>query len=376
MWLRLENIWLNGAETDPEMDLIVRHARELPPVLEHLDKAPRRILRRTSRMLPLARVQEIDRKAMLWLARQPGETMAERAGDRQRVQASARDENFNTLENRVLLSYARLAGEIAHDYKRRHAHSSSSRVQQVHAYFQRCRRLERDLVARSVQNARPDVTPNFVLQNNWHYNQVWIAWHQLLRRHRAIDDLWRWQARSWEELVALVTIVAAQSIPGAQPIALSPVVFRDEQDRGCWVDHVNPVAVFFLERQQAVLEISYRHFTRPSTLATFGAAIWLRVGRPDRPDDLGRWAIWPLWSPNGGLEPGENEEIGRLLPHGRNENLRGGITLRPTQQGAAAEVVTSKAVSCLTLGTGGQSLADGIANLRGVIIQQVLGMPG
>lgn len=375
MWPRLEAIWLSGGQADPEMDLIVRQARELPPVLEHLDKAPRRILRRTSRMLPLARVQEIDRKAMLWLARQPGETIAERAGDRQRIQAIAREENFNTLENRVLLSYARLAKEIAHDYAQRHRRSGSTRVHQVRAYDERCRRLERDLVALGVQTASTDVTPNFVLQNNWHYHQVWTAWHELLRRHRALDELWRWQARSWEELSALATIVAAQSIPGAQPIALSSIVFRGEQDRGCWIDHVNPVAVFFLERQQLVLEISYRQFIRPSKLAQFGAAIWLRVGRPNQRDGLTRWAIWPLWDPDGGLERGEADEVGRILPQGRGENLRGGITVRPTKREEAAEVVTSEKVACLTLGTEGQPLADGIANLRRVIIRQVLGEP-
>jgi len=375
MWLRLEDIWLSGGRADPEMDLIVRQARELPPVLEHLDKAPRRILRRTSRMLPLVRVQEMDRKAMLWLARQPGETIAERAGDRQRIQAIAREENFNTLENRVLLSYARLAREIAHDYEQRHRRSSSTRVQQVRAYDERCGRLERDLVALGVQTASTDVTPNFVLQNNWHYHQIWKSWHELLRRHRALDELWRWQARSWEELSALVTIVAVQSIPGAQPVALSSIIFRDEQDRGCWIDHVNPVAVFFLEQQQAVLEISYRQFIRPSALAKFGAAIWLRVGRPNRQDGLSRWAIWPLWSPDGGLEPGEADEVGKLIPQGRDENLRGGITLRPTQREGAAEVITSGKVSCLTLGTDGPALADGIANLRQAIIQQVLGEP-
>lgn len=67
-------------------------------------------------MIPLSRVQEIDRKAMPWLIRQPGETIAERGGNRQRIQAVAREENFDTLENRVLLSYARLAGVIAREY--------------------------------------------------------------------------------------------------------------------------------------------------------------------------------------------------------------------------------------------------------------------
>jgi len=58
------------------MDIIVRHARLLPPTLDVLDRAPRR----THEMIPLARAQEVDRRAMMWLIRQPGESIAERAG--------------------------------------------------------------------------------------------------------------------------------------------------------------------------------------------------------------------------------------------------------------------------------------------------------
>jgi hypothetical protein len=376
MWQRLQDIWLSGRGAIPEMDSIVQQARELPPILEHLDKAPRRVLRRTSRMIPLSRVQEMDRKAMLWLARQPGETMAERAGDRQRIQAVAREENFDTLENRVLLSYARLAREIAHEYAERYRDSDSGRMKQVSAYDKRCRQLENDLLALGVRAASSDVTPNFVLQNNWHYRQVWVAWHKLLQRHRVLDDLWRWQARSWEELCALITIVAAQSIPGAKPVALSPVTFRDEQDRGCWIQSINPVAVFFLEQQQVVLEISYRPSFETFRLLGFGAEIWLRVGRLDHRDTADRWAIWPLWSAAGGLEPGEAAEIGALLPYGRQEKLRGGITLRPAPGTEEPEVMTQGQVSCLTLGTVGKPLAEGIRNLRHVIMRQVAGGTG
>jgi len=68
---------------------------QLLPTLDLLDRAPPH-LARTHRMIPLARVQEIDRRAMTWLVRQPGETTAERAGNRQRISAIAREENFDT----------------------------------------------------------------------------------------------------------------------------------------------------------------------------------------------------------------------------------------------------------------------------------------
>ena len=42
------------------MDVIVRHAQEVAKALDRIEAAPRRILRRLHRMVPLARVQEID----------------------------------------------------------------------------------------------------------------------------------------------------------------------------------------------------------------------------------------------------------------------------------------------------------------------------
>jgi hypothetical protein len=64
VWQTLSELWLKeNTAADPEMDIIVRQARHLSSTLAMLDRAPRRILRRTQRMIPLSRVQEIDRKA-------------------------------------------------------------------------------------------------------------------------------------------------------------------------------------------------------------------------------------------------------------------------------------------------------------------------
>jgi len=136
-------------------------------------------------MMPVSRVQEVDRRSMLWLTRQPGETLAERAGPAQRIQAVARFESYDTLENRVLHSYASLARREALDYCDRYKRAAGGvRHNAVAAFAKRCQRLHRRLSEedRQVGEARPDVTPNFVLQNNPHYNAIWNAWHALLRR--------------------------------------------------------------------------------------------------------------------------------------------------------------------------------------------------
>ena len=155
----------------------------------------------------------------------------------------AREEHFNTLENRVLLSYARVAREVAREYRDRHASATgSARVRRVQGFGLRCGRLERDLRERGVHAAAADVTPNFALQNNTDYRDVWVAWHELLQRERILDRLWRWQARSWEEFCALAVVVALQALPGTRLLAVSPLLFREEQLQGCWIRHSNPLA--------------------------------------------------------------------------------------------------------------------------------------
>ena len=248
LWSKLGERWLSGdSSKQPFMSAIVEQARGLRPVIDRLDKAPRRILRRVHRQVPLSRVQEIDRHTMTWLIRQPGGTITEQAGDRQRIKAVVREENFNTLENRVLMSYARLADEVARDYAPPDVRRPLRRRElDVRSYGKRCNKLAEDFQSLGVNEARPDATPNFVLQNNANYHAIWEAWHALILRRDVFDELWRWQARSWEEFCALALMVALHSIDGAQLIATSPIMFREEQQRGRWVDTIDPLGVVHL----------------------------------------------------------------------------------------------------------------------------------
>ena len=374
IWLRLTELWLGGAgQRDPGMDIIVQQASRLRPTLDLLDRAPRRILRRTRQMVPLARVQEVDRRSMVWLIRQPGESIAERAGDRQRIQAVVREENFNTLENRVLLSYARMANYVARDYRNRNERAiPSARLRRVVEFGKRCRALDRDLQDRGVTEASADATPNFVLQNNPNYHLVWQSWQELLQRGRILDELWRWQARSWEEFCALLVIIALQSRPDARMVAVSPLEFREEQQQGCWIEHVNPLAVFYLSSSRVTVEVSYRARHTGAVLPPFGAPIWLRLGRIDSNEVLVRWAIWPVWDAEGGLDPGEADRLTQLPPYGQRESVRGGITLRPAPEGAQVEQDCRPGAGCFTVGTSGTALKAGIEQLGRFLQDYVL----
>jgi hypothetical protein len=352
------------------MDEIVRQARRMPPFVEKLDKAPRRILRRVHEQVMLSRVRELDRRSIGWLIRQPGDTIAEQAGDRQKIMAVAREENFDTLENRVLLAYARLARQTADDYAPRHIRQLKARHRAVRSFGNRCDKLARDLVERGVRLARPDVTPNFVLLNNPNYREVWDAWHRLLDHRKLWDELWPWQARSWEEFCTLAVLVALTQIEGSRPIATSPILFREEQSSGKWVDCINPLGVVHLDRQGLIVEVQYGY--KSDAFRSWCSPLWLRVGRVDDANAfLRRMPIWPLWSVSGGLVEGECDSLRRIVSRTVSAKVGGAMVIRPA--GEAADAQTRGEAACVALGATGDALRDGLELLRDVLVELVTG---
>ncbi len=369
MWKRLRDLWLDPVRNDdPRMDVIVRQARRLRSVLDRLDRSPRRILRRVHKMTPLARVQELDRSSISWLVRQSGATKEERAGDRQRIRAVAREENFDTLENRAVLSYARLALEFARDYQpKQRKRALRPRELLVRGFGKRCAQLASDLSAKGVRGAPGDIAPNFVLQNNPDYRAVWDAWRELLAREPVLDELWRWQARSWEEFCALALTVALQAVEGAETIATSPIVFRKEQERGRWIICVTPLAVIYLPRQDLIVEVQYREPDRK--LAGFGAAIWLRAGALARPQEfLARVPVWPVWNVQGGLVVGETSELDAVVARGTTLNVKAGVTIRPNRAENVAMERGEKSIA-LTLGDAGAPLQQGLEQMSAALVE-------
>jgi hypothetical protein len=366
LWPELRRRWTEDYNSNPpSMDGIVRHASLLWRTIDELSRAPRRILRRTHQLIPVSRVQELDRRAMTWLVRQPGETLAERAGEQQRVLAVAREENFDTLENRVLRAYCELASHVARDYlELNKAKRLTTRARKVDAFGRATRRLARQLSEHGVRLAEPGLTPNFVLQHNVHYHKVWTSWQELLKRDRILDELWRWQARSWEEFCALAVVVALVGIPGAKLVAAAPLGFRQEQHRGSWISYDNPLAVFYLPEQKIVLEVRYRMHNPDRRLSDFASPIWVRWGRTD--DVIGflrHIAIWPIWDIHGGVVDGEVEELERVLSLGAKANIVSGIVLRLSTSEDHFDTQKTAKLLALALGVNGASLWQGLDEL-------------
>lgn len=294
LWQRLRDAWDRAAdEATPRMAEIVRQSREVQPSMRALEKRIRRVLRRSREPTPLDRVQEMDRASMLWLVRQPGRTIAERAGTRQRILATVRRENFDTLENRVLHAYAVLAAQVAREWLREHPRArGSQRFSDVEAYHKLCVAFDRTLTDLGVRIAEPGVTPNYVLMQDQDYRNVRDAWIRLLKREEKIDDLWAWQAQTWSDFAVLAVILSIEGLEEAELVAQSPILFQDEAVLGQWFDQDRPLAVFWLRKTGLIVEVQSRP-EKPSELQTLTRAhVFLRITDLNGEKFPRRVAVW------------------------------------------------------------------------------------
>lgn len=293
VWDRLRGAWVAAAsEENPRMAEIVRQARTLLPTLQDLERRLRRVLRRERERIALDRVQEMDRASMLWLARQPGRNVAERAGPSQRILGIARRENFDTLENRVLHSYTRLASAVAREWLREHERAQTSkRYQAVESYYRHCHNFARELDALGVGLAEPGATPNYVLLDDNSYRAIREAWIRLLRRSAIEDELWAWQAESWTDFCTLALTIGLHGMEGAVLVAQSPILWHEEMFMGRWFSQENPLAVFWLKSSELVVEVQSRPRGVSSRQAATRATLWLRV-TDLRTSEIRRIAVW------------------------------------------------------------------------------------
>ena len=181
VWKRLREAWLFAEDSKkPKISEIVRQASKITPHIKDLEKKIRRILRRDREKIQLDRVQEMDRASMRWLSRQPGKTLAQRAGSDQRILAIVRKENFDTLENRVLHAYVLLAERVAQVWMDEHPKASATkRYELVDKFRKFSRNFARQLKGMGVGKAEANTTPNYVLMQDRNYKEVYDITHPL-----------------------------------------------------------------------------------------------------------------------------------------------------------------------------------------------------
>ena len=234
--------YLDPGDEDAPESLIYRIAREDRGRLAALCLAPRVLLRRERRMVPLDRARQLDAQSMRWLDKQPGEDLVQKAGGRQRIQAVVRTRSTDTLENRVLKDCLLRAVHAAREYRQENLRFASGQaVKKVERFERECEGLAQLGEIARVPAIVGIPVPNYVLQNDARYKQLWRIWLQLVRREQVTQSLVNWAAR-WVAEIGFVSALAALSktVVG-QPRWSQDLWLRSEPVHGEYCDPAAPI---------------------------------------------------------------------------------------------------------------------------------------
>ena len=201
----------------PRLSLIVRIAEAMHASLPETVSGMRRILLRERSMQRISRICETDMRCLQWYVRQPGASMAEKGGSRQELMAVVRRESFDVLENRVLKDFVHRCDAESLRYINSEVDvnprfAGSKRAQEVRCFREICAESRRHQDFNGVHRAETRVRPNYVLQNDMRYRNIWTWYCRLLRREEEEDRFWDWQARTWSDIVRLLVNLAIVSL--------------------------------------------------------------------------------------------------------------------------------------------------------------------
>lgn len=302
-WDMLDDAWSDAQldDTDPPMELVVKHAEQYARLLADLTKSPRRVLKRDRDLVAVDKVQQIDVACIRWLVRQPGRDVYEQAGPRQRILAVVREQEANTLENRVLRDFAARSAVLAASYCKRHARfRGTDRWTLVDHYRMECRRAEETLIEAGIGTPVHPIVPNFALLRDARYGRIWTGYQEILRHDDERDECWRWQHRLWADFCRLATQLAVRRMHGADVVAETPLRIFEEQSRGRWTSLAGQSGVMLVRRPagtaplvvSVVADLSEPHDRIPGWMAALCPSAVLIV------DDLAtdETVAVPIWA--------------------------------------------------------------------------------
>ncbi len=306
--------------SEPRMALIVHIAEAMHQQLPVTVNAARKVLVRERLMLPAGRVTETDTACLQWYVRQPGRTMAEKAAtNRHALLGVSRRETYNTLENRVLKDFLLrctqeskryLNTEVGNDQ----ALINSRRATRVRSFKHLCSNLRRAAFMEEIDKPPSPVRPNYALQNDFRYSQIWQMYKRLLRREDEEDRMWDWQSRTWADIARLLVSTALFSLARSshegkfgkmlvEELLRSDMQLLREQHSGCRVRAGSEPGPFLIRHRfgnsktAAVLEIvhtdlAHEHITTQN-LGRMGGHLYLVITplNGDRRKVMVVWAI-------------------------------------------------------------------------------------
>ena len=172
--------------------LIVDLAENQQFPLKEIARGAKRVLRRRRDTERLSKAREFDKATLIRIAQLPGRTISEKAGPKQRIPAVTRFETTDTLENRVVEHFCRLA-EIEW---RRNDKLSAEHQRLATGFVGLCKRVKRSEDFSGIRKlTSPCNAPNFTLEQNNNYRAVWQGYRKLIQHQSEQEECWAWARR-------------------------------------------------------------------------------------------------------------------------------------------------------------------------------------
>lgn len=196
--LELEDILdeLFPSEERPPRRIVLQIAHLIEEIT-HISSGMRRILLRERLSTRVSNVQQLDTHCIIWLMRQPGRSIIEKAGTKQRILSVVRRENFNTLENRVfkdfLLRSANLAERYIKSLNANFKNSNCNEYTSVKRLKLACLSALNDPEMMSISDINRLPQPNYVLLQDSYYSKIWNMYRKIIMQSKLAEKLWKYR---------------------------------------------------------------------------------------------------------------------------------------------------------------------------------------
>lgn len=222
--------------------LIVKLAEHQLYPLREIARGPKRVLRRRRDMERLSKAREFDKASLIRIAQMPGRTIAEKAGPRQRIPAIRRFESTDTLENRVVEHFCRLAEqEWRRTQEDPRTQLGDDWIQVASTFSRLCGRVRKHEDFVDIPKLKsPCVVPNYTLEQNSNYRAIWIGYNDLLKREKEREVCWAWVRRLFLNRAMIFAAELFENAFSSEDAAYVPyrkdLRVRKAQNQGLWIE--------------------------------------------------------------------------------------------------------------------------------------------
>ena len=236
------------ASTDWQGDLarkplIVELAERQGVPLKEIARGAKRVLRRVRDKERVSRAREFDKATLIRIAQLPGRTIAQKAGPKQRIPAVKRYESTDTLENRVVEHFCRLAQGEWHrtQNNERTVLRNDEWGGMAESFALLCRRVQTSEDFLGLPRLKtPCTAPNYTLEQNLNYRSIWTGYKKLIHRQSEQEECWAWSRRVFmNRALVFVGELFNQAFPTDRASHLpyaKHMRARLNQSHGLWLD--------------------------------------------------------------------------------------------------------------------------------------------